>query len=262
MATHTCQILDLSDIEIIGENEETLQTPEIKLTPSVIPNLTETYRHSIYESIYNLSSKFMSSGSSRGHLTRNEFIEAGNYLIEIDRNWEWVPKADSAIPEQQFLRASSVPCIQNNHDKKERVYYDFDTNLLLSIPQVPEIDLKQFNHFYDISLTYDSAYQTPRIWLFGYGLDGLPLKQDEIINDMELDFVGSVATLIPHPVTGVMNVSIHPCRHAEVMTNLIQRYEAKLTPEKFKSKEYLTIFLRLLGSIFPNMHFSTPATGG
>lgn len=252
-------IISEDDFEIISENHETFPTLIETPTTTVTSNLTETYRHSIYESLHSLSSKLLGSYSGRGYLTRDEFLAAGHYLIELDSNWEWAPSP----PDQKFLRASGIPCIPNNHEKKERIHYDFETNLLLSIPIVPEIDPKQFYHFYDISLTYDPAYQTPRIWLFGYGLDGFPLKENDIIQDMELDFVGSVATLIPHPITGVMNVSIHPCRHAEVMANLIQRYEAKMTgDQQFSTKEYLAIFLRLLGSIFPTMCFRTPTIGG
>lgn len=33
---------------------------------------------------------------------------------------------------------------------------------------------------YDVSITYDNYYRTPRIWLFGYNENGSPLSTDEI----------------------------------------------------------------------------------
>jgi ubiquitin-like-conjugating enzyme ATG3 len=33
---------------------------------------------------------------------------------------------------------------------------------------------------YDLSITYDFYYQTPRLWLIGYNEDGQLLKEEEI----------------------------------------------------------------------------------
>lgn len=35
---------------------------------------------------------------------------------------------------------------------------------------------------YDLSITYDKYYQTPRLWLTGYNEEGLPLKKEQFEN--------------------------------------------------------------------------------
>lgn len=37
---------------------------------------------------------------------------------------------------------------------------------------------------YDITITYDKYYQTPRFWLFGYREDGQPLSNQEVFEDI------------------------------------------------------------------------------
>merc|ERR1712048_1477511 len=37
---------------------------------------------------------------------------------------------------------------------------------------------------YDLSITYDKYYQTPRLWLFGYDENGEPLKHDQVYEDI------------------------------------------------------------------------------
>ena len=37
---------------------------------------------------------------------------------------------------------------------------------------------------YDLSITYDKYYQTPRMWLFGYDEMNQPLGEEEIFQDV------------------------------------------------------------------------------
>ena len=40
---------------------------------------------------------------------------------------------------------------------------------------------------YDLSITYDKYYQTPRVWLFGYSESGQPLTPDLVFQDIMQD---------------------------------------------------------------------------
>ena len=37
---------------------------------------------------------------------------------------------------------------------------------------------------YDLNITYDNLYRTPRLWLFGYDEDQRPLTEDEMYEDV------------------------------------------------------------------------------
>lgn len=79
---------------------------------------------------------------------------------------------------------------------------------------------------YDLLISYDNYYHVPRVWLVGYGEDRTPLTQDEVLDDVISDYFThrdrktvSVEDH-PHHTAGGKVVSIHPCRHAEVMKKL------------------------------------------
>lgn len=74
---------------------------------------------------------------------------------------------------------------------------------------------------YDISIVYDRYYRTPRLYLLGYDENGQPLSHDQINEDVSADHAGKTITPETHPLTGVANLSIHPCRHASTMKRLL-----------------------------------------
>ena len=52
---------------------------------------------------------------------------------------------------------------------------------------------------YDVSITYDNYYRTPRIWLFGYDENGSPLEPVAIFEDVMTDYAKRTVTIDPHP---------------------------------------------------------------
>ena len=65
---------------------------------------------------------------------------------------------------------------------------------------------------YDLSITYDKYYKTPRLWLFGYDCYGRPLESKEIFQDVLSEYHSKTVTVDPHPLTSVPTCSIHPCK--------------------------------------------------
>jgi ubiquitin-like-conjugating enzyme ATG3 len=64
-------------------------------------------------------------------------------------------------------------------------------------------------------------YHTPRLWLIGYSEDGQPLTEKEMFEDIMADYANKTVTMEPHPHTGLVHASIHPCNHAKVMKKII-----------------------------------------
>lgn len=147
---------------------------------------------------------------------------------------------------------------------------------------------------YDLSITYDKYYRTPRIFLFGYDKDRQPLTPKQIMEDISADHANKTVTVDPHPHLEVVHASIHPCKHAPVMKRICARMEdenirrivaaktrgttatdakeappakakakkkaPKLTKEeeeraKIKVEQYLFIFLKFISSVIPTIEY-------
>lgn len=52
---------------------------------------------------------------------------------------------------------------------------------------------------YDLSITYDKYYQTPRIWLSGKSIHGDPLTAEETMEDVMTDYAHKTVTMEAHP---------------------------------------------------------------
>ncbi|KAK7692386.1 hypothetical protein QCA50_004011 [Cerrena zonata] len=80
---------------------------------------------------------------------------------------------------------------------------------------------------YDVMITYDKYYQTPRIWLLGYDENRTPLTPPQIFQDVSADHAFKTVTIeaFPHS-TSLQAASVHPCKHASVMKKVIERMNA------------------------------------
>lgn len=106
---------------------------------------------------------------------------------------------------------------------------------------------------YDLSITYDKYYQTPRIWLFGWSDSGSPLSPTEVFEDVFQDYAKKTVTVDPHPHLTAFHASVHPCKHAPVMKSMI---EHMVDSDQVPSiDQYLFIFLKLIQSVVPTIEY-------
>ncbi|CAD2086284.1 autophagy-related protein 3, putative [Plasmodium vinckei brucechwatti] len=106
---------------------------------------------------------------------------------------------------------------------------------------------------YDVSITYDKYYETPRIWLFGYNENRHPLKSEEIFEDILSDYSYKTVTYESHPCTGIMTASIHPCKHAEIMLNVINNWIAE--GKEPRHDLYLLFLLKFISGVIPTIEY-------
>ncbi|KAG8450481.1 hypothetical protein GDO86_002947 [Hymenochirus boettgeri] len=67
---------------------------------------------------------------------------------------------------------------------------------------------------YDLYITYDKYYQTPRLWLFGYDEQRQPLTVEQMYEDISQDHVKKTVTIENHPhLPPPPMCSVHPCRY-------------------------------------------------
>nr|AWV66645.1 autophagy related protein 3 [Brachionus rotundiformis] len=107
---------------------------------------------------------------------------------------------------------------------------------------------------YDLNITYDNYYRTPRLWLSGYDENNKPLTIEQMYDDISEDHAKKTVTFETHPhIPGTLMASIHPCRHAEVMKKLMN-----LMAESGKELEvhsYLMVFLKFVQSVIPTIEY-------
>jgi ubiquitin-like-conjugating enzyme ATG3 len=107
---------------------------------------------------------------------------------------------------------------------------------------------------YDVSITYDKYYQTPRIWLFGYDEAGSPLTPERIFDDVISDYSNRTVTLDPHPHLSLPHASVHPCQHGVAMKRVVEELMAGGSPAP-STDQYLFIFLKFMQSVIPTIEF-------
>lgn len=107
---------------------------------------------------------------------------------------------------------------------------------------------------YDLNITYDKYYQTPRLWLFGYDESRKPLNVDEMYEDFSADHANKTITIETHPhLPGPPQASVHPCRHAQVMKKLIDQITEG--GGELGVHMYLIVFLKFVQAIIPTIEY-------
>lgn len=106
---------------------------------------------------------------------------------------------------------------------------------------------------YNISITYDKYYQTPRVWLFGFDESMVPLAPEAVFEDIMQDYAQRTVTIESHPHVNGQYASIHPCQHAAVMKNIVS--QLCIGGKEPQLSQYLFIFLKFIQSVIPTVDY-------
>lgn len=142
-----------------------------------------------------------------------------------------------------------IPNLDDIPDMDDELQEEADPALL--IESVDANILK--TRTYDLSITYDKYYQTPRMFLFGYDEQRRPLSSSQIFQDISQDHAKKTVTIEVHPHEEVTLASIHPCKHANVMKSIIDNVVA--SGGDLRVDQYLLLFLKFMSSVLPTMEY-------
>ncbi|XP_052785166.1 ubiquitin-like-conjugating enzyme ATG3 [Mya arenaria] len=107
---------------------------------------------------------------------------------------------------------------------------------------------------YDLNITYDKYYQTPRLWLYGYNENRKPLSVEQMYEDFSQDHAKKTVTMEAHPhLPGPPMASVHPCRHADVMKKIIEMVADG--GKELGVHMYLMIFLKFVQAVIPTIEY-------
>ncbi|OLL27040.1 Autophagy-related protein 3 [Neolecta irregularis DAH-3] len=225
----------------------------------------------------------VSSFDKTGTITPEEFVQAGDYLVYKFPTWKWeagdpARRREFLPVDKQYLVTKHVPCIpgrsNSNDNEAEQLEDDWYTtpsiphssesvhdidsvsehsNPILSIEEEDaEHDPSAAPHTlqtrtYDLHITYDKWYQTPRLWLFGWSETQVPLGPNDILQDIQSDYASKTVTIESFPNIDMQMATVHPCRHAEVMLSFIKR------SDNVRVDQYLLLFLKFMASVMPTI---------
>ncbi|XP_072937184.1 ubiquitin-like-conjugating enzyme ATG3 [Epargyreus clarus] len=107
---------------------------------------------------------------------------------------------------------------------------------------------------YDLHITYDKYYQTPRLWLIGYDEERTLLSVEQMYEDVSQDHAKKTVTMEAHPhLSGPSMASVHPCRHAEVMKKIIETVTE--SGGEMGVHSYLIVFLKFVQTVIPTIEY-------
>lgn len=169
----------------------------------------------------------------------------------------------SAVVNEQYLSGSGVPDLSSFEEEDNLVQDEATLGNGYLVAQEPDDDNDAilYTRTYDLSITYDKYYQTPRVWLFGYNERNAPLSADEMFEDIMQDYANRTVTMEPHPHrSALVHASIHPCQHGAVMKRILANLKAQGEDgqgqkHEIRSDQYLFLFLKFIQSVIPTIDY-------
>jgi ubiquitin-like-conjugating enzyme ATG3 len=204
----------------------------------------------------------------KGILTPEEFILSCDYLVNSSSKWKW-ESGDIKLrklylqEDKQFIICKGIPIIDtyytDEHDIDDMTSInnsyleelESDSHSLSDYKTALESPLES-SRMYDISITYDKYYRTPRIWLNGYDNKGFSISPEKMLQDISAEHSNKTVTIEYHPhfEKSLLCITIHPCTHASVMKMILSIQEEEIAIEK-----YMSLFLSFVSTIIPNLSY-------
>jgi ubiquitin-like-conjugating enzyme ATG3 len=197
------------------------------------------------------------TNTNEGWISTNPIDDNQNDKDDVDKkisdigDIDDIPDIDNLSLEDKTLNSEDDICIEI---EDMDAYTPSDDNIVIKPKKMALVSEPECNiiktRSYDISITYDKYYRTPRVYLFGYDENRQPLNAIDIMEDISDDHANKTVTFEAHPHLDLSMLSIHPCKHA----HLIKRIMSYLDKD-VDVKEYMFIFLKLISTIIPTVEY-------
>lgn len=202
------------------------------------------------------------------------WVDTHHYSVPCEQIEEMtLNNASSEVKEDQNKLDNKTKSNQKDSDEDEDDEDAGDMDQFMADDEIEEPDTKVVNtahqisqesentnneiiptRTYDLNITYDKFYQTPRLWLTGYNENQKPLTIDEMYEDISQDHAKKTVTMETHPhIPSGLVASVHPCRHAEVMKKIISTVEEG--GRELSVHVYLIIFLKFVQAVIPTIEY-------
>lgn len=219
-----------------------------------VPCLHRTKQDVVKESM--LREEEMDDGFVGLHMEQEEIIEAERLPVQSDVFNQGM-RMEEASTKGWDAAAKVERCEDDEDNLPDLEDFDPEENILIS-GEIEEEDDEALapcdnvlrTRTYDVFITYDKYYSTPRAWLIGYDVNRRLLTQEEMMEDISESHAGLTVAVEQHPHLPIKSASFHPCKHAKVMLRLGQATETGLDVQS-----YLFLFLKFLAAVVPNIEY-------
>ena len=193
--------------------------------------------------------------------SRAEDFLKNNEITEVQLEDDWVeenvkisnkeeqPKKEINLNDNLNLDNPENLKAQNKIEKKENEVKEIDDFEIID----NDTDENTKMRTYDVSVTYDFYYCVPRMWLVGYDYKGRPLTANEMKEDVMPEYRNKTVTIEPQTCTGIKNISVHPCRHSQLIKKMINDFQS--SGRKMEIHMTILLFLKFLQSVVPTVQY-------
>ena len=184
-----------------------------------------------------------------------------NEITEVQLEDDWVeenvkisnkeeqPKKEINLNDNLNLDNPDNLIAQKKIEKKENEVKEIDDFEIID----NDTDENTKMRTYDVSVTYDFYYCVPRMWLVGYDYKGRPLTANEMKEDVMPEYRNKTVTIEPQTCTGIKNISVHPCRHSQLIKKMINDFQS--SGRKMEIHMTILLFLKFLQSVVPTVQY-------
>lgn len=181
---------------------------------------------------------------------RLENEETDIEALKIDDGWQILGTFETheskKFEEEEDTKSkkTETPKIKNFEDSDSD---DDDQDNRVKVENVPD----DHKRIYEVHITYDRHYLTPRFWLAGVDSKNVPLTKEQIMEEVMNEYREKTVTYDKQPHTGEYMVNIHPCKHANVLRSFAE--QASSHGNQVRPDQSLFLFLKFIGSVMPSV---------
>lgn len=183
-------------------------------------------------------------------------------VIELDHDFKAIgadlPKTTEKYEQEEIPEKKEAPVIA---PKAKIRFEDEDDEEEIPVTKTPQsanaeaqkndalADIEK--RIYEVHITYDRHYLTPRLWLAGTDYKNQPLKKEQIMEEIVPVYQEKTVTFDKQPHTGQEMVNIHPCKHANVLKTFA--LTALENGNEVRPDQSLFLFLKFIASVVPTV---------
>lgn len=203
------------------------------------------------------------------------FISGADENEEGDENEGWLKEGADLVSSAE--KGGNEGETASDVDDIDEMMKDMEIEGNEDIVDVP---VNRSERYYDLYITYSTSYRVPKMYIVGFDSNGTPLTAEEMFEDIAPDYRTKTATIekLPFYKTPIVSVSIHPCKHANVMKILLdkvrivkrrrreeqQQQDGETVADDWEDlqadvddslrvDQYLVIFLKFITSVTPSI---------
>jgi ubiquitin-like-conjugating enzyme ATG3 len=205
--------------------------------------------------------KHMEPNEKLEKVLEDDWVDTHHYADAVDKPAE-------TLSEETEIGDSANAAAANDDDEEEAVdledFVENEANLEEDDPAAASTvpaeegaagggDIVQ-SRTYDLMITYDRYYQTPRLWLYGYDENRKALSKTQMYEDISAEHAQQTVTMEAHPnMNAPPMASVHPCRHADVMIKIMQTVQEG--GGEVGVHMYLVVFLKFVQAVIPTIEY-------